>query len=144
MHAISHDSIACQATRSINSAATMVETSLKCGACLPFVGVIASVAKLYLGHGQVVLGAATAAVGLVGLGISHIAPCSNHTKKEWNMVTRLGIEHTIHGALNVLSSLGEIILAVSTSFIGNPLLLLIYYPNDFKPLFPYGSMTSHY
>lgn len=130
--------------KTLNNASAAVETALNYGACVPILGVIASVATVKFGELQLVLGAATAVTGAIGLGISHLVHSKSHTKKQWNMVTKLGLEHTIHGALNILSGLGEIVLALSTFGLGNLLLIIPYHRNDFKPYYRYGQLTfSH-
>lgn len=122
----------------INHVLTNVEKVFNVIDCMPYgIGMISGAIRFKLGKIQMIAGAAIAGVGLVGQLVGE-------DKYKWKQVTRLGVEHMIHGGLNSLRGLGTVLLGAATLGFGNLCLLIPNIAKDdpFSPEFKYGTFTS--
>ena len=115
---------------------TAVEQGFNIAGSLPVVSFFSGVLRVLVGKIQCVAGLSMALAG----GIGQLAS----KDKKWEKLTQLGLEHTLHGALNAIRGAGEAILCAATGGIGNLFLLI---PNlmqkpPFSPYVQYGILTD--
>lgn len=111
----------------------------------PWVGFLSGTIRTVFGYSQIISGIALTAISELGLMIANISKTDIALIPKWQILSKLGIEFTIHGCLNIIRGTGEAMIGTYTFGLGNILLTL---PNlsserNFAPYFPYGSITSH-
>lgn len=116
----------------INKSAHMIEKAFNVAGSLPIIGIFSGTVRAIAGQVQAVAGATFALIGLVRQQFS--------TDAKWSEMTRAGVEHGMHGMLNVIRGLGESML--STLVIGSaiPLAFNLYKTEKFSPYYEYGTM----
>jgi hypothetical protein len=116
--------------KSIYNFETKVDTLFNVGGSLPVLSIPSGILRCGYGKIQFWAGAFFAALGVAGCLIGK-------DEKHWNKVYVFGVEHIIHGALNVLVGISEVI----------PPLFLVWLvariPNGFAPFVPYGQGYDH-
>lgn len=124
----------------INSMATDIEKLFNIVNSTAIVCIFGSYVRYYAGVAQLIAGLIFAGIGELGILINSE---KNSPNKKWTILSKFGLEHVIHGCLNIIRSLGEAFIADFTFSLGN---LLLYIPNikkDFGPYaFHYGILTD--
>jgi hypothetical protein len=112
-----------------------IEVGFNVAGGLPGVGFVSGYLRTAMGSAQIVAGKFFTAVGLVGMLIGN-------DRKHWGKIFAFGVEHIIHGALNVIIGVGEMFVGLTPL----SLLLLAYRvarPQQFAPIFDYGHYTNN-
>lgn len=122
----------------VNAIGTSVEQMFNLAGCLPFVCYISSYARQMVGTLQVASGLALGAIGELGKLISNNSDMSG----KFQTLATLGLEHVIHGGLNIQRGMGEAFLASCTMGLGNIALIVPVTTHGFKPLFTYGTLVN--
>ncbi len=111
---------------SINKACTTIETAFNVTGSLPAVSYV-NTFRVLLGKIQFVSGALTAIGATLAQAIeSHKRAPNPATLAKMERLQKFGMQHVIHGGLNVLRGCAEVALAVTTFGIGNMVVFLPY------------------
>ncbi len=121
-----------------------VEKIFNAVSCLPFLGFLASSIRSVVGKIQIAAGAAIAAAAEVGLFLESRKEGEKSLLGKWQTLSKFGMEHVIHGCLNVLRGTSEALLSSYTFGLGNIALLAPNLCNnrEFKPYFGYGTLVK--
>lgn len=110
---------------------------------LPVICGIGSTVRIALATLQVIAGLATAAIGEIGLLVTTRNDENAALVRKWELLSKTGIEHVIHGCLNYLRGTAEGLLASWTFGLGNVVLIIPNAKKDFAPhTFNYGQLTN--
>lgn len=129
----------------IQSICTDVEKIFNIAGCTPWIGVLSGTMRVLFGQAETIAGVALAAISEVGLLITTVTKSDATLISKWGVLSKLGIELTIHGCLNIMRGTGELLIGNYTLGLGNVILLIPNLSNqrNFAPYFPYGSITNH-
>jgi hypothetical protein len=125
----------------LNRFFTNVETTFNIAAALPFVSVPSSAIRVAFGVAQMNIGLGVGIASAAHLLMKTITPNRN-----WKLLSDAGFEHTIHGALNIIRGLGELVVAIISAVytfgVASIILAPINLNTAFKPKLPYGFWTE--
>lgn len=128
-------------SQTINRVGTRIEKGFNFVGCLPFIGILSGALRASLGKIQAVAGLVLMGVGAVGTAVSED---SARVQARFNKIFRMGQEHTLHGALNVIRGLAEVFTCAAFFGIGNAIFLIpnLHQREAFAPCyFKYGAYT---
>lgn len=129
---------------SINDFCRAAEKVFNVAECMPVVVYVSSPLRSLAGHVQLLAGGVTSIVGMSGHIYSVATKQDAATTKKWERLAMFGLEHVIHGSLNILRSLGALFIANHTFMsLGNVVLII---PNmaqeeKFGPVMEYGTLA---
>lgn len=137
----------------INSLSTDVEKILNIAGSAPWIGFLAGTVQSLAGQAQAIAGIAIMIISELSLIFAEISRADLNLKIKidpkvvikWQILSKLGMELTIHGCLNAIRGTGVALLCSYTFGLGNVILLI---PNlsrgrNFSPYFEYGTVTDH-
>ncbi|MBS4167995.1 hypothetical protein [Parachlamydia sp. AcF125] len=123
----------------INDKCRLVEKGLNMLECVPVVGMLSSALRVKIAYVQAMVGLASFAVGSIGF-VAGMCLRSQKWQKRFKSVLLFGVEHQIHGALNILRGYAVLMLGAGTFGWGNLFMLI---PNNFNEE-PFGPYFYHY
>lgn len=114
----------------LNSLLTEVEKKFNFAGSLPVVGAFSGALRTMAAQAQAIAGAILALFGLIGKLV--------HNTSDWSELADVGLQHFVHGVLNFVRGLGEMILAASV--VGALGMWLAQYcsKNKFNPIVKYN------
>lgn len=118
----------------LNNLATKVEHNFNIAGSIPIVGVISGGTRIFSGKIQILASLVFGGVGLTNQVFSD--------KEKWKNMTHAAGEHLIHGVLNVIRAIAEILLGVTV--LGS-LGLLAYQSSSetgFDPIISYSNTEN--
>ena len=131
-----------QLITSTNKACSDVERIFNISGCIPAIGILSGAFRTILAKVQVVVGIAITALSELGKFIAKQTSKEDLSDK-WEMLSRFGLEQTLHGCLNIMIGTGEVLAGSYTLGLGNVAFLAPNLINNrnFMPYFAYGSLT---
>lgn len=131
-----------QLIASTNKACSDIERGFNIGGCIPGFGILSGTVRKLLAIGQVIVGVAITALSELGRFIAKQTSKEDLSDK-WEMLSRFGLEHILHGCLNIMIGTGEVLAGSYTLGLGNVVFLAPNLINNrnFMPYFAYGSLT---
>lgn len=128
----------------INQTGTDVEKIFNILNSMPFFALLFGPLRVVAGKIQTLTGALLAGLGELGAFIGRQTGAPPELMHKWNTISKLGLEHIIHGSLNVLRGSGESLIAGYTMGLAN---MLLFVPNlsnnrNFAPYFTYGTLVD--
>lgn len=127
----------------VHSLGTDIEKIFNIAGCLPWLGVLSGTVRSFVGQVQTTLGIALTTLSELGLIFGKLSKVNTELISKWKILSKLGIELTVHGCLNTIRGTGEMLIGTYTLGLGNMALILPNLSNNhnFAPYFPYGSIT---
>jgi len=121
---------------------TDLERGLNLASSTPVLCLLSGPLRILIGKAQVIAGSLIAAIGETGLFMNAKPEANMESIYKWHTISKLGIEHIIHGCLNILRGTGETYLATYTMGLGNIILLIpnLGHGRNFDPFFGYGTL----
>jgi hypothetical protein len=122
----------------MNNVFNGVETVLHVANGVPFICLISSSVQVNLGVLQKVMGLAMAVIGAIGYSLNR------RNRDEWVTLLRLGNEHVIQGALNIIDGIGQALMGLYTFGLGNLICLTAryVYRGNFDSFVKYGFISE--
>lgn len=110
--------------------------------CLPLIGWISGSLRTLLGQMQAVGGIALTTLGELGVYMASENPQDAALKKKWELLSKIGIEMTVHGCFNTMRGTVAAVIGSYTFGAGNLLLLVPNMINqrNFGAFLQYGAM----
>lgn len=123
-----------------NSFCSDAEKILNIAGSVPGLGFISGSARYVFGNVQVITGIGLLSLSEIGRFIVSSAPQEGVLGKKWEVLSKVGMEYTLHGCLNVLRGSAEVIVGKYTFGFGNAIFLVPNMINgrDFNPYFAYS------
>lgn len=118
----------------LNKNLTSIEKTFNVAGSIPVVAIFSGLLRSLAAKVQMIAGALIGLIGLIGQLFSDLA--------KWENIAHKGLEQFIHGGLNFVRSLGEILLGLTV--IGS-IGLLIYQSlskNKFEPIYKYDESAA--
>lgn len=136
----------------INIICTDVEKIFNIAGSTPWIGFLAGTVQSIAGQVQAIAGIALMVISELSLIFAEISRVDLNLNikidpkvvDKWQLLSKLGMELTIHGCLNAIRGTGVALLCSYTFGLGNVILLI---PNlsrarNFAPYFEYGTITD--
>lgn len=129
---------------SVNQTGTDAEKIFNILNNMPFFALLFGPLRIISGQLQVIAGTIFAGMGELGYFIGNQTGAPQDLMHKWQMISKLGLEHMIHGCLNILRGTGEAFIASYTMGIAN---VFLFVPNlsnnrNFAPYFTYGTLID--
>ncbi len=120
----------------LNETFTSIEQKFNIAGGIPFVAVFSSSVRTVAGQIQAIAGIVMAVFSL----IAQLVDRANGD--QWESKGLIGVEHIVHGSLNIFRGIGESIMAIL--LVGSLILLgaQAVSKNGFNPIFKYGQRFS--
>jgi len=129
----------------INKIYTDIEKIFNITGCIPGIGILSGSFRVILGKLQTITGIAIVATSELGQFLATRAGMDNLLINKWKILSQFGLEHILHGCLNVLRGTGEMLIGQYTMGLGNLPLIIPNLINgrNFNPYFSYGALTQY-
>lgn len=112
----------------LNKNISEIERKFNIAGSIPLVSILSGQVRYMAGIVQTVAGVSFSLLG-------YVAQLVRPKEQKWAGVTRMGVEHMLHGPMNVMRGLGEALIGATLIF---PVALGIsQIPSGFKPIVPY-------
>ncbi|MEI8366699.1 MAG: hypothetical protein WCF65_09820 [Parachlamydiaceae bacterium] len=128
----------------INKVCHQVERIFNIMSCLPALGILSGSVRTVLGKVQAISGLAVITISEVGRFVADKTTTNKELVKKWTVLSQFGLQHLVHGTLNVLRGTAEMLVGSYTGGLGN---IPLFIPNiingrNFTPYYDYPKKSG--
>jgi hypothetical protein len=133
-----------QLIASTNKACSDVERGFNIAGCIPGFGILSGAVRTLIAKAQVIIGIEIKALSELGKFFAKQTSEEGDLNNKWDTLSRFGLEHILHGCLNIMIGTGEVLAGSYTLGLGNVVFLAPNLINNrnFMPYFAYGRLTT--